>query len=339
MEIQGQARVSVVVPVYNSERTLRDCVQSILSQELTDIEVLLVDDGSKDLSGELCDELARSDNRVRVYHIQNSGPAAARNVGICHAKGQYIGFVDSDDVIERDMYRALYAAAAENDADVVMCNYNAVSTEGERRTVRARPCGVLKDSLAIKEQIIKRYFTGEMTGIPSLCNKLFKTELIHRYEIRIDETLIRAEDYWFNFEVLKKATCFVMIDGAYYNYRDVNPNSIMHHYLDNQFEAWKKNRQRLIEEGERLGFFLDVGMHNSFAYDVQVYILHLIRHKRKAEVRSIFEDEMYQTAIAKAELAAWCQLANRLVLKRHYRLAYRVYWIVERAKRILQKRV
>ena len=332
--MKEQISVSIIVPVYNEERTLEDCVLSILAQKLINIEVLLINDGSKDRSGEICEQFAKVDKRVKVYHISNSGPAAARNVGINHASGKYLGFVDADDIVEHQMYDAMFHAAVTNDADVVMCNYNAVNTNGERRNVRAKPCEVLRENTAIREQIIKRYYTGEMIGIPSLWNKIFNTALINKYGIRIDESLIRAEDYWFNFEVLKKANCFVMIEDAYYNYRDINPNSIMHHYLQNQFDEWKKSRKRLMKEGEQLGFCLESGVHNAFSYNVQQYILHLINCKQKQTVLSIFQDEMYRAALASSRLAIWSRFASYFVLHNRYQIAYYIYWAVEKAKTI-----
>ncbi|MBO7397990.1 MAG: glycosyltransferase family 2 protein, partial [Clostridia bacterium] len=96
--------ISVIVPVYKTEEYLNQCVESILNQTYKDLEILLIDDGSPDRCGELCDDFAERDNRIRVFHTENRGVAAARNFGIREAKGEYIGFVDSDDWIEPDMY-------------------------------------------------------------------------------------------------------------------------------------------------------------------------------------------------------------------------------------------
>ena len=118
--------ISVIVPVYRVEPYLRQCVESILSQTYRDIEVLLIDDGSPDRCGEICDEYARKDSRVRVFHTENQGLSAARNLGISEAKGKYIGFVDSDDWIEPDMYEVLLKQLEVTGADISEC---AVRTE------------------------------------------------------------------------------------------------------------------------------------------------------------------------------------------------------------------
>ena len=103
--------VSIIVPVYNAEKTLNKCVDSILNQTFQDWELLLIDDGSTDRSGELCDEYANKDSRVRVFHKINEGVSSARNVGLDNAKGQWITFVDADDWIDKNMYQELYNTA------------------------------------------------------------------------------------------------------------------------------------------------------------------------------------------------------------------------------------
>ncbi len=97
-------RISIIVPVYNVEKYLKKCVDSILGQTFTDFELLLIDDGSTDNSGSICDELAKTDNRIKVIHKENGGLSDARNIGIEVAKGDFIGFIDSDDYIDEDMY-------------------------------------------------------------------------------------------------------------------------------------------------------------------------------------------------------------------------------------------
>ena len=113
--------ISVIVPVYKAEPYLRQCVDSILEQTYRDIEVILIDDGSPDKCGEICDEYAEKDNRVRTFHTENRGVSAARNLGISEAKGEYIGFVDSDDRIEPDMYEILLKRMQETGADIAQC--------------------------------------------------------------------------------------------------------------------------------------------------------------------------------------------------------------------------
>ena len=113
-------KVSVIVPVYNTEKYLEQCITSITSQTIKEIEIIIVDDGSREECAVLCDLLAKTDDRIQVIHKQNAGPGLARNTGMEAATGEYIGFVDSDDYIKPEMYDALYNAAQKNSADLVV---------------------------------------------------------------------------------------------------------------------------------------------------------------------------------------------------------------------------
>ena len=114
--------ISVIVPVYNTEKYLDRCIQSILSQTYSNIEILLIDDGSTDSSGAICDKYAEQDSRVRVFHKANGGVSSARNMGLDKAKGTWFTFVDSDDWIDMDMYEQMYNAAIQNKVDMVCCD-------------------------------------------------------------------------------------------------------------------------------------------------------------------------------------------------------------------------
>ena len=123
--------ISVIVPVYNIEAYLRKCIDSILAQTYTNLEIILVDDGSTDNSGEICNEYAAKDARIRVIHKGNGGLSSARNTGIDIATGKYIGFVDSDDYLAPDMYEKLLGAIVNNHADISVCNVHHVDENEE----------------------------------------------------------------------------------------------------------------------------------------------------------------------------------------------------------------
>lgn len=120
------SEISIIVPVYNVENYLKKCVESILSQTFTDFELLLVDDGSTDSSGEMCDELKRLDERIKVIHKENGGLSSARNAGIDVAKGKYLTFVDSDDYIDTHMLEVLYKNMVQEDADLSIVGVTSV---------------------------------------------------------------------------------------------------------------------------------------------------------------------------------------------------------------------
>ena len=124
--------ISIIVPIYNVEEYLRRAVDSIRCQTYTNLEIILVDDGSPDNSGVICDEYAKTDNRIKVIHKKNGGLSDARNAGIEAATGAYLGFIDSDDYIEPEMYQRLYSALVENDAEISVCRFRYVGSKEER---------------------------------------------------------------------------------------------------------------------------------------------------------------------------------------------------------------
>ena len=124
-------KISVIIPVYNAESTLRRCVDSVLAQTFTDFECLLINDGSKDRSGAICDEYAAKDSRIRVFHKENGGPSAARNFGLHQAIGQYVIFQDADDyLIDNEAYLKLITYAVQNDLDILRFEYSIVDKDG-----------------------------------------------------------------------------------------------------------------------------------------------------------------------------------------------------------------
>ena len=131
--------ISVIVPVYNVENYLDKCLGSIASQTVTDLEVILVDDGSSDMSGMICDAWAKKDARFRVMHPQNNGVSSARNAALQAAKGDFIAFVDADDYINKDMFRLLLNALAE-DADIAVCGFNTVEQGTVSRCCVMKKC-------------------------------------------------------------------------------------------------------------------------------------------------------------------------------------------------------
>lgn len=160
--------ISVIVPVYNVEAYLRECVDSILNQTYRDLEIILIDDGSPDKCGSICDEYAEIDERVRVIHTNNSGLSSARNTGIEAAKGEYIGFVDSDDWIESRMYEILLDRMNESGADIVVGQYWYESETNKRRI------GMNQKVVLPPEQAVRWIVLGKLNNLA--WNKLYKTK-------------------------------------------------------------------------------------------------------------------------------------------------------------------
>lgn len=173
-------KITVIIPVYNTERFVEKCVRSVCGQTYRNLEIILVDDGSTDGSPEVCDRLAREDGRISVLHRENGGASAARNAGLDIATGEYVGFIDSDDYIAPNMYERLYQALTEADAELSVCDFAYVDERGNSLTdIPPIPAGVrgCKQALELVE------FGQEEWRYISLVNRLYKRELFANYRL------------------------------------------------------------------------------------------------------------------------------------------------------------
>ena len=206
--------ITIIIPVYNVEQYLNRCVDSIINQTYNNLEIILVDDGSTDNSGKICDEYALKDKRIKVIHKENAGVSLARNAGIDVAKGEYIGFIDSDDYIEPDMYEYLYNLMIENNSDISCCNnFDIVNNKCILSTNFPRE-GVLS---------LNEILEDSGWGF-TIVTKLFNKKTINN--IRFDRNLAIGEDFLFCFEVFKNSKKIIFKNKAKYYYYH-NQNSVM----------------------------------------------------------------------------------------------------------------
>lgn len=169
--------ISVIVPVFNVEKYLENCVTSIINQTYANLEILLIDDGSTDRSGALCDQYAGKDSRIQVIHKTNGGLSDARNVGIDHSHGNYLVFVDSDDLIHATMVERLYHALKEQDAEISLCNW--VSVDERYQPLFTDHASPIKDEVLTGEQAIKKLFMANGYYYVVAWNKLYKASLFN----------------------------------------------------------------------------------------------------------------------------------------------------------------
>lgn len=206
--------VSIIVPVYNAGSYIRRCVDSIRGQEFTDFELLLVDDGSTDSSGAICDEYAAIDPRIRTVHRSNSGVSDARNTALALAKGTYLQFVDSDDWITSDATKLLVRAARENGCDLVIADFYRVA--GGR---------VARKGDIDEETVLSRSeYAEHMTEAPAdyyygvLWNKLYRRDLVEQHRLRMNSEISWCEDFMFNLEYIRYAERFIAVKAPIYYY-------------------------------------------------------------------------------------------------------------------------
>lgn len=214
-----QPKISVIVPVYKAETYIHHCIDSILAQTFTDFELILVNDGSPDSSGIICNEYAQRDSRIKVIHKENGGVASARQCGIDAATGIYTIHTDPDDWISNNMLEELYYKAIEANADMVVCDYYLYKNKKDYYISQT------PKSLETPE-LLKLYLGQKLHG--SLCNKLIKKELYTKYNIRLPKNIIRWEDLFVVCSILTKTVKVAYLAKAFYHYdQTINPHSIV----------------------------------------------------------------------------------------------------------------
>lgn len=202
-------KVSVTVPVYNTSKYLRQCLDSLENQSLQEIEFILVNDGSTDNSGQICEEYARRNPKFKIIHQHNSGLAVARQIGLEHAKGEYIITCDSDDWIDTDMYKKLYQKAVDTNADIVMCGY-----------IKEYPDGT--NSIVYPKSINKRDNSNAhifLSNIGSSWAKLIKRSFFINSTVKYEPDIHMGEDALINYKLFKFNPSIAYIPIAPYHYR------------------------------------------------------------------------------------------------------------------------
>lgn len=203
--------VSIIIPVYNTSKYLRECVDSVLNQTYSDIEILLLDDGSTDGSADICDEYVKKDGRVKCFHVENGGVSKARNIGLKNAQGDYICFLDSDDYYAKQYVSSMLEMIENQNADVVICNHYDVNEQGEIMFASDIAEGYISKELLYQ----KIFITSEIGGFSF--NKIYKADLIKN--IYFNETIHICEDTYFCCQVYEKARQIYVTSEKLYFYR------------------------------------------------------------------------------------------------------------------------
>lgn len=212
--------VSVIIPVYNSASYLRRCIDSILGQSYRDIEVILVDDGSTDSSGEICDSYSRKDSRVRAIHTPNRGVSCARNAGLASSNGSFICFVDSDDFIEDYAVNALVEGYKRSHADLVVGGFNKVKSDKTALQIRDFPLDQLLTRAELEEYTLAYLHNPRQRQLlMSSWAKLFRSSIIRDRKVTFREELRVAEDVAFNFDYLQSVESVLFIKEIIYNHQ------------------------------------------------------------------------------------------------------------------------
>lgn len=244
--------ISVIMPVYNVEEYIRQGIESVLNQTYKKLEIILVDDGSKDSSGNICDEYAKKDNRIKVIHKENGGVSSARNVGMDIATGTYIMFIDPDDFYENNTCELLYNEIEEKNADYVMGNYVYTTYKGEKWK---------KNMFNVNENFevsIKDYKKALFVMNSVIWNKIFKRDFIEQYKLRFIEGIL-AEDAVFSMSCYAYAKKGYYIHNVIYNYRQNEKSESLStkctiNYFSKMNEAYKLILE-VLKTTNNIGFY------------------------------------------------------------------------------------
>lgn len=232
--------ISIIVPVYNTGIYLRQCMESLINQTYTDIEVILVNDGSTDDTPAICEEYAARDSRIKVLHKKNGGPVSARKEGLCASKGEYIAFVDGDDWVELGMYGCLLEKLEGEQVDVVMCGrYEDTGSHAKK------VCHGIAEGRYDKDRMAREVYPRMLVGgaffswgiFPGLWDKLFRRECLYSYLMQVDDTIVMGDDAACVYPCLLGAESIYIMGECLYHYRQ-SINSVV----------------KRIEQGERKRF-------------------------------------------------------------------------------------
>lgn len=274
------AKVSVIVPVYNVEKYLKRCLDSLINQTLSDIDIICINDGSKDSSLQILEQYAQKDSRIVIYNQENSGLSVARNTGLEHASGEYIGFVDSDDWVDLDFYEKLYNSAKNNNADIAVADF-----------IREHPNKKPK-RLKLKEEKIyttpeDKFMICKVHREGCVWNKIYRTEFIHSINLKFVSKMY-YEDRDFTIRSLYFSKKLVTTPNTYYRYF-VNPKSIVNkrrNYI--QDEHYIIVRQQVLQFIKEHNIKVPDGLYKAEIYRYKLFGKTLFTIKESINTKYIF---------------------------------------------------
>lgn len=304
--------ISVIVPIYNAEKYLIRCVESIQNQTYKNLEIILVDDGSPDKCPQMCDDLMANDPRIKVIHKENAGQGLARNDGLAIASGAYVTFIDSDDWISETHIENLYLALVENQADVSLGNHIRITADGEKRAKRlSLKEGVYEGERIIEEIIIPLIGSdvsdkSDIKINSSSSMNLYRMAIIRAYNIRfVSERYTVAEDFYFNLDFFhySKRVVYVKENGYFYFQ---NMESTCEKYNPKRFERTLNYYSVICEWVEKYGLKdrVEYRIERSFLMKIRVAIRHIVmsdlqRKEKLCQIKEILKNDTVKVALAR----------------------------------------
>lgn len=326
--------LSIIVPVYNAEDYLCKCLDSLLEQDFPDYEIILVDDGSTDSSGFICDRYASENPLFHCIHKTNGGHTSARKSGYEISRGQYVTFVDSDDWVSPDIYSKMCQAVCDTHADIVVCDFTAVMPDKEAVVRTLFPPGYYDKNRLEKEIYPSMIYSGsffQFGVVPSLWNKLFRRELLQNHLFHVPNDIIVGEDAITTYGCMLEASSIYLIDDALYYYRST-VGSVKRRAVS--FERLFENR-RLFETLQNV---IDISAYPCMEQQLDYYFVYqsLSTYARvfkdlnptSPDCRQIFMNECHNPIIRKA----FASVPIRNIVGTHNKMfafciRYKLYWL------------
>ena len=278
-------KVSVVVPVYNVEKYLKRCLNSLVNQTLKDIEIVIIDDGSTDNSPNICDEYAKQDQRIKVIHKDNQGLGFARNTGLKEVSGEYVGFVDSDDFVEVDTYEKLYTLAKKENVDMITCNYFSFNSTNKEKQ---RVCTISDNKIVLGEDLKK--LACQLVGKDprkneddigmSVWKNLYSTKFLkeNNYNFCSEREFV-SEDAIFDLSVVTNMNKVLLITDSFYSYCVNGSLTLSSTFRESKFEEYKKLYLKEAQLLEKYNYY-ESGKYyiaTTFLGNIRAHIKQLVR--------------------------------------------------------------
>lgn len=291
-------RASVIIPIYNAEKYLTCCLDSVTAQTLKDIEIICVNDGSTDKSPKILESYAKKDRRIKVIHKKNGGLVSARKAGVAAARGEYVGYLDSDDWIEPHMYERLYEKIQQFGCDIVASGLFRQFSESTVKVTNTIAAGLYDRDRIQKEILPRMLYNGiyyQMGVRPNLVNKLFRREILLNTQMKVPEGITNGEDVAVTYLSILYADRICLTDEIYYHYRQ--HDSSMTKTLGTESDISEiKELYRYLRESLCVGEF-----GNMMLFQLNAYISNILvqrgfeRYDRENELFSVFGGEIKYT--------------------------------------------
>ncbi|MCM3574708.1 glycosyltransferase [Mesobacillus subterraneus] len=296
-------KISVIIPIFNVDKFLSQCLDSVLAQTFESLEIILVNDGSTDGCARICDEYRDKDPRIKVIHKKNGGVSSARNKGIDIATGDYLAFVDPDDVIDNNMYLKLLYAAERSGADIAVCpikTFNHINNTTSISKVWPK-VNTLLDKEIIRKEIIPSILSNKNYSLISSVNKLYKKSIFEN--ARFDEKRNHSEDAKLNFSLLPHINGLIFIEEQLYHYHIHKRGSLTKIFREDLYEIINENKSLLVNLSQKYangqGVFLVKNhfMNITFSY-MQDVVLQKIEDRKKQKILSgIFNSREFKEEV------------------------------------------